>query len=76
MILAEDSGVSWNTNWTIKLPLEMCSPYAADFDGDEMSLFPVTDPKSIEECQRFTWSYGSLQNEQLHSQLVPNSQIT
>ena len=32
---------SWNVDWTMRLPPEMCAPYAADFDGDEMSLFPL-----------------------------------
>ncbi len=30
---------SWNMNWTIRIPPEMCAPYAADFDGDEMTLY-------------------------------------
>jgi hypothetical protein len=43
----------WNTNCTIKLPPGMCDPYGADFDGDEMTLFPVTRASSLEECKSF-----------------------
>ena len=32
-------------NRTSKLPLILCHTYAADYDGDEMSIYPVKIPK-------------------------------
>jgi hypothetical protein len=36
---------------SIQLPIHMCEPYGADYDGDEMTFFPVFDERSIEECK-------------------------
>ena len=29
------------------MPPEMCAPYGADFDSDEMSLFPLKEPMGL-----------------------------
>lgn len=34
----------------------MC-PYAADYDGDEVSLFPITSQDAINECKSYKWKY-------------------
>lgn len=60
-----------NVDWTMKLPPEMCAPYAADFDGDQMSLFPVRNELSIQECIRYMWTYGQLADSALHNELIP-----
>jgi hypothetical protein len=70
------NGKTWDVNWTIGIPPEMCSPYAADFDGEEMSLFPLRMSDSIKECESFVWSYGTLSDSGLHSQLVPRSELS
>ena len=36
----------------------MCAPFAADYDGDEMTLFIVKDRLSIKECESFGWPHG------------------
>ncbi|KAG7358005.1 RNA polymerase Rpb1, domain 2 [Nitzschia inconspicua] len=61
----------WDVNWTIKLPPDMCAPYAADFDGDQMTIFPVKSQEAVDECNRFRWSYDNLSDIGLHQQLVP-----
>jgi hypothetical protein len=53
----------------------MCSPYAGDFDGDEMTLIPVADEISIEECKSFRWKYNKLSDLALHIILIPNNSI-
>jgi hypothetical protein len=60
--MAEASGTRWDVNWTLRLPPEMCIPYATDFDGDDMSLSPIKDPAATEECCTFSWSYGHMSN--------------
>lgn len=47
----------WDTNSTIKLPPGMCGPYAADYDGDEVSLFPITSHEAVNECKSYRWKY-------------------
>lgn len=47
----------WDVNSSMRLPISMCAPFAADYDGDEMSLFVVKDPDSISECRAFKWPY-------------------
>ncbi len=44
-----------DVNSSMKLPLPMCGPFPGNYDGDEMSLFIVRDPKSIEKCEAFNW---------------------
>jgi RNA polymerase Rpb1, domain 2 len=75
-IYASYDGHKWDVNWTIRVPPGMCGPYGADFDGDEMSLFPVKSSKATLECQTYRWSYETLANPHLHSQLVPKGDIT
>lgn len=45
----------WDSNCSMKLPISMCSTFGADFDGDEMSLFPVKSKKAIDECKASLW---------------------
>ncbi len=54
-------GVSWDVNWSMKIPPQMCKPYAADFDGDEMTLFVVKRESSIKECKSFMWRYNEIE---------------
>ena len=42
-------------NRTIKLPLALCHAYAADFNGDKLSIYPVKNTKSILECDAYKW---------------------
>jgi RNA polymerase Rpb1, domain 2 len=51
----------WRVDSSMRLPISMCSTFAADFDGDEMSLFPVKTHMAIEECKAAVW------NTRLHS---------
>lgn len=64
-----------DVNRSMKIPLRLCSPYAADFDGDEMSLFPVKDPKSIDECNSFKWTFDSPDINVLYDQVVPRGRM-
>jgi hypothetical protein len=75
-IITTSGQTSWNTNWSMRIPPEMCGPYAADFDGDEMTLFVVKREESIKECKSFRWKYGTLSDPQLHQQLIPNTEQT
>ncbi len=43
---------TWDVDCSMGLPISMCSTFGADFDGDEMSLFPVRTPKAMEECKQ------------------------
>ncbi len=47
----------WDVNSSMKLLLPMCGPFPGNYDGDEMSLFKVRDPKSIEGCKAFNWPH-------------------
>ena len=42
-ILISSEKLERNVDATIRVTPEMCGPYAADFNGDEMTLFPVFD---------------------------------
>jgi hypothetical protein len=59
-------GSEWSVNKSLKLPPGMCAPYGADFGGDEMTLFVLTKPNSILECQSFKWVYERLCYSALH----------
>ncbi len=59
-IIVGCEGYHWDVNYTIRLPPDMCKPYGADFDGDEMTLFPIKDKKSLNECKKFQWNYSDL----------------
>ena len=43
--------------------MQMCGPYAADYDGNEMTLFPVYDELAMAECSAFRWDYQSVTAE-------------
>lgn len=62
----------WDVNYTMRLPPDMCRPFGADFDGDEMTLFPLKDINSLSECGKFQWKYSTLSNEKIHSDLLPS----
>jgi hypothetical protein len=55
----DKDGREWNISCTMQLPPMMCAPYAADYDGDQMTLFPVTTPEAISECKSFKWNYAN-----------------
>jgi hypothetical protein len=69
-IIVGCKGYHWDDNCTIRLPPDMCKPYGADFDGDEMTLFPIKDKKSLNECKKFQWNYSDLSNKKIHSELL------
>jgi hypothetical protein len=48
----------------------MCAPFAADFDGDEMTVLPLKRSQSLDECNTFEWDYSRLSNERIHSELL------
>ena len=62
----------WDVNSSMRLPLSMCAPFAADYDGDEMTLFFVDDPASVSECRDFVWphSRSSPYDKELMSQIT------
>ena len=41
----------------------MYGPYAANYDGDEMTLFPIYDELAVAECCTFEWDYKSVTSE-------------
>ena len=45
-----NNGNLWDVNCSMRLPISMCGPYGADFDGDEMTLFPIKTQAAIKEC--------------------------
>jgi RNA polymerase Rpb1, domain 2 len=69
MIMYSD-GHTWDVNFTVRLPTGMCAPFAADFDGDEMTVFPLKRSQSLDECNTFEWDYSRLSNERIHSELL------
>jgi hypothetical protein len=70
-LLSDDKGNSWDVNWSMKIPPQLCSPYAADFDGDEMSLFVVKNPRSVMECKSFSWDYDGFMSQEICDQVLP-----
>ena len=56
-VINEDTLDTWDVNSSIRLPLSMCKPYAADYDGGEMTIFIVHSPKAVLECQWFSWPH-------------------
>ena len=53
------TGHGWDTLSSMKVPISMCSSFAADYDGDEMTLFPVKSPKAVQECRAALWDNSS-----------------
>jgi len=51
--LEKDCNGTWDINASMKVPISMYTQYGADYDGDEMTIFVVTTPHVISECQRF-----------------------
>ena len=69
----EVDGGSWDFNCSMKLPPGMCTQYGADFDGDEMTFFPITRRESINECIRFSWDYTTAHIEEAYKEICPLS---
>ena len=46
---------TWGVNASMRFPISMCTTFGADYYGDEMNIFIVTDPNAISECNRFKW---------------------
>ena len=61
-------------NRSMNIPLRLCSPHAADFDRNEMSLFPIKNKLSIDECQSFDWMFPDENMRGLMKYVVPKSQ--
>ena len=66
--------LSWDVNCTIRISPSMCAPYAADYDGDEMTIFPVKHPLSILEWETFKWDYDLDRMTQHYSNVVSYNQ--
>lgn len=58
-------------NCTIRVPPEMCSPYTADFDGDEMRLLPVLSSKGIDECKAYRLNYQRISDKPVMNGMRP-----
>ena len=58
----------------MKLPISMCSSFGADFDGDEMTLFPVKGLAAVQECKAALWnnSDDSPYKEEDYDEIVPS----
>lgn len=39
----------------MKVPISMCSSLAADYDGDQMTLFPIKSASAVQECKAALW---------------------
>ena len=46
---------NWGVKASIKFPISMCTPFGADYDGGEMTIFIVTYHNDISECKIFKW---------------------
>ena len=40
---------------SFRLPSNRCEPYRADYDGNEMALYPIYDPRAVSECEILRW---------------------
>ena len=38
---------TWDVNGIMRFPISMYMPFGADYDGDEMNIFIVTDHDAI-----------------------------
>ena len=45
----------WNILSSMKVPISMCSSLAADYDGDQMTLFPIKSASAVQECKAALW---------------------
>lgn len=61
--MSSDVNSTSKVDCSMRLPMQMCAPYAADYDGDKMTLFLMYDELSIAECQAFKWDYQSITDE-------------
>ena len=57
----------------MKLPISMCSSFAADYDGDDMTLVPLKTHGAIQECKVALWNNGdeSPYREGDYNEIVP-----
>lgn len=78
-MLVQAGEYEWDVNWSMRIPAQMCWSYGADFDGDEMTLFPVKDQKSIVECNSLIWrersNSGEINDSEIHNMLIPNADM-
>jgi hypothetical protein len=72
-IIRKSGEHKWDVNYTIRIPPKMCSPYAADFDGDEMTIFPLLSGNSVKECSSFKWNYSSITEDNISSFVTPKT---
>ena len=70
-----DDGTEPDVNCSLQLPLDLCAPYGADFDGDEMTIFGLRGHQAEAECSAFTWidNKRSLDNHEDYIRVVHNS---
>ena len=66
-------GNDWDVNASMGLPISMCAPYGADFDGDVMIVFCVTSVAGRAECSSFSWDHAewSPYDEAGHQDVLP-----
>lgn len=69
-----NSAHKWNTASSMKLPISMCSSFAADFGRDEMTLFSLKSLGAIQECKVASWDNGATgpYMEEDYSLIVPS----
>ena len=52
-----DGGTRPDVNCSMQIPVSLCIPYGADFDGDEMAIFGLLGSQSETECAAFSWNH-------------------
>jgi hypothetical protein len=69
-----DDGTQPDVNCSLQLPLDLCIPYGADFDGDEMTVFGLRGHQAETECSAFAWGNNtrSLDNHEDYMHVAYN----
>jgi hypothetical protein len=69
----DNGGNAWDINCSMRLSISKCIPYRADYDGNEMTLFPVKRHESIAECDSTLWDNDrySPYDIESYAQIVP-----
>jgi hypothetical protein len=48
-----------DVNCSMQIPIALCVPFGADFDGDEMDVFGLLNYQSEVECAAFSWDHAT-----------------
>ena len=74
--IVSSEGYEWDVNYSLRIPAQICGSFGADFDGDEMALFPMITEASVLECKSVDWRERSgereINNQLIHSLLIPS----